>query len=192
MAEETGEVTADQVNQYINDMVAQRFGQLEADFRRQYTPPAPAQVASPEARQQEEVARIINPVVQPQLQAIDLRARASEDYTQFYGQNPDAFEYQGEIEKLFQEAIRNGRPMARQVIADYIQGRDYRTDPVKFRETDRARHDRQLERARSAADIGAGATGMHRLEAGLGSLEDFAKLSAEEQAKKLDATGITF
>jgi hypothetical protein len=33
---------------------------------------------------------------------------------------------------------------------------------------------------------------MHRLEAGLGTLEDFAKLTAEEQAKRLDATGITF
>jgi hypothetical protein len=99
---------------------------------------------------------------------------------------------QDEIEKLFQEAIQNGRPMARQVIADYIIGRDYRTDPVKFRETEKARNERQIERARSAADIGAGATGMHRLETGLGTLEDFAKLSAEEQAKRLDATGITF
>jgi hypothetical protein len=174
-------------------MVAQRFGQLEADFRRQYAPASQQpQVADPVAQQYAEVAKIINPVVQPQLQAIDLRARASEDYTQFYGRNPEAFEVQDEIEKLFNEAIQNGRPMARQVIADYIIGRDYRTDPVKFRETEKARNERQLERARSAADIGAGATGMHRLEAGLGTLEDFAKLTAEEQAKRLDATGITF
>jgi hypothetical protein len=187
------EVTAEQVNQYINDTVRQQFEQLSADFRRQYGPPQVVQPLDPREAQQREVANIVNPVVEPRLQQIDFASRASQDYTQFYLRNPEAFGQHDEVEKLFQEAAQNGRPMARRAIYDYIHGRDYNADPAKFRERDKERQQRELDRARSAVDPGMGMAGNIRPEnTPIGSLEDFAKLSSEEQAKRLDQTGFTF
>lgn len=193
MAEgDDNEVTAEQVNQYINDTVKQQFESLASDFRRQYAPQAQPQL-DPREAQQREVANIVNPVVEPRLQQIDFASRASQDYTQFYLRNPEAFGQHDEVEKLFQEAAQNGRPMARKAIYDYIHGRDYNADPVKFRERDRERQQRELDRARSAMDPGMGSTGNIRPEnTPIGSLEDFAKLPSDEQAKRLDQTGLTF
>lgn len=191
MEENEAEVTAEQVQSYISDTVSKQFEQLAQDFRRQYAPREP----EPDAmqRQQREVANIVNPVVEPRLNQIDFAARSSQDYTQFYLRNPEAFAQHDEIEKLFQEAASNGRPMARKVISDYIQGRDYAADPAKFRERDRERQQRDLDRARSATDVGMGMSGNIRPESTpIGSLEEFAKLSSEEMAKRLDQTGMTF
>src|SRR4030095_1069075 len=194
MAEDNeAEVTAEQVNQYINDTVKQQFEALTADFRRQYGPATPQSQVDPTEAQQREVTTIVKPVVEPRLNQIDFAARASQDYTQFYLRNPEAFSQHDEVEKLFQEAAQNGRPMARRAIYDYIHGRDYNADPAKFRERDKERQQRELDRARSAMDPGMGSTGNIRPEnTPIGSLEDFAKLSSEEQAKRLDQTGLTF
>src|SRR4030095_6617574 len=105
------EVTAEQVNQYINDTVKQQFEALSADFRRQYAPATPQQL-DPREAQHREVANIVNPVGEPRLNQIDFAARASQDYTQFYLRNPEAFSQHEEVEKLFQEAAQNDSPMA--------------------------------------------------------------------------------
>jgi hypothetical protein len=193
VAEEEGtEVTKEHVDQYITDLMKQQFEALASDFRRQYTPATPPQV-DPREAQHREVANIVNPVVEPRLNQIDFAARASQDYTQFYLRNPEAFSQHDEVEKLFQEAAQNGRPMARRAIYDYIHGRDYNADPARFRERDKERQQRELDRARSATDPGMGMAGSIRPEnTPIGSLEDFAKLSSEEQAKRLDQTGLTF
>lgn len=65
---------------------------------------------------------LIRQSVAPDLRAATLKAEAAEDKADFYLTNSDAGEYRGEIEKTFNNLVKNGRPLPRADIWSWYQG----------------------------------------------------------------------
>ena len=84
------------------------------------------------------------------VRAAMLRAEAAEDKADFYGENDEAREYKAEIERTFQQMMKNGRPMPRGDIWNYIKGRDL----PKFVEKEEAKKKKKLDEAAAAASVG--------------------------------------
>lgn len=114
-------------------------------------------------------------------------AADARDYADFYMNNPLASDYKDDVEKTFKVLKDAGRATARGDILDYVRGRQLRTDPDSFTKAEKARQAKQLERAESAGDFGAGSIARAKADS---IWSNFESLSVADMEKALD--GITF
>ena len=114
-------------------------------------------------------------------------AADARDYADFYMNNSLAGDYKDDVEKTFKVLKDAGRATTRNDILDYVRGRQMRTDPENFTKAEKARQSKQLERAESAGDFGAGAMTRAKSDA---VWSNFDSLGVADMEKALD--GITF
>jgi hypothetical protein len=70
------------------------------------------------------VAQTLAPYLTPMAQQMNLRVQAAEDKGDFYLGHPEAGEYRGEIESMFNQLMTQGRPMEREAVWFYFKGRN--------------------------------------------------------------------
>lgn len=175
----------DKVQGYLKEQVGTLFQQELQQYQQQAQR---AQGITPEQQQQQALREYLNPVIQPELQAIRVEAADARDLAAVM-HDPLYQEYKTEVEDLFQQTKKAGRPMPRQDLLQYVMGKEARENPTKFKERLAAHEKDQLDRAASAADMGAGNIARNP-SALAATMEEFAKLPSEEQLKYLD--GVTF
>jgi hypothetical protein len=120
------------------------------------TQPAVRQTREEAARQQ--LRSVLEPFIKPEIDTIRVEAADTRDYVQFYDSNSGVDTSDREaVEKMFLELKQKGRPIARQDIYDYLQGKKAREKPEEFTKSMNERRKQQTERASSAADVGLAA-----------------------------------
>lgn len=132
---------------------------------------------------QQNVRQIVDPIYRPDIDQARLVAADAKDHVAFYRRHPEAVDLSDKVEALFEDAVKNGRPTAREALYKYALGDLASTEPEKFAE----RQKMQLRQAEQAADLGAGGTGKNRNE---GTLDDLKAMTLEDMEKALD--GVTF
>lgn len=140
------------VQNFIKEQVRGYFDELKDKL------PAPQPMVtrqSDQEIQQQQLREIISPFIEPGLNEARLHGADAKDYVKFYTSNPEAAEYADEVEKLFEGAVKAGRPIPRQDLLDYVIGKEYRSDRDKFTEKLTSKKKEQVERAESASDIGS-------------------------------------
>lgn len=151
MAEENQPTQAQQ-----DDAAVRQYVRSLYDEWRQDEPPRPSpqpQQQPTSTQQQHQMVRdIIDPVYGQEISLAHLKADAAQDYSRFYMHNQGAIDHETEIERIFQDAVKQGRPTPRETIYDYLVGNMYRSNPDKFNEHQK----RQLDRVRAAEDLGGG------------------------------------
>jgi len=90
--------------------------------------------AQEQMREQQETARVaaekdafgsmVNPYIQPAVQALGFENQATRDYVDFYMGNPDAAPRKSDVEAKFQELARIGKPLPRGDIYAWYVGQD--------------------------------------------------------------------
>lgn len=138
-------------------------------------------------QQRKQAGDFVKELVKDDLDQVKITAADAKDEVRFYRANPDAIDYEQQIEDLFTAAIKAGRPMTRQDILYYVQGKEAQTEPDKYAERMKARQQRQLQHAEGAVDIGAAALNKAKTD---DTWVNFDKLSLEDMEKALE--GITF
>src|SRR5438046_8624571 len=109
------------VQQFIAAEVEKNKDAIIAAYAKQA--PATAQTTVDQQQQaQRELQATLDPFIRPSLDLATFRANDAKDYVDFYTSNPDAVGDKAQIEQHFQEAAKNGRPMSRQAIADWMDG----------------------------------------------------------------------
>ena len=132
---------------------------------------------------QQNVRQIVDPIYRPDIDQTRLVAADAKAYAAFYRRHPEAVDLADKVESLFEDAVKNGRPTAREALYKYALGDLAMTEPDKFSERQKA----QLRQAEMAADLGSGGSGKPRNE---GTLDDLKAMTLEDMEKALD--GVTF
>lgn len=70
------------------------------------------------------VAQTIAPYIAPLAQQMNLRVQAAEDKGDFYLGHPEAADFKGEVESMFNQLMTQGRPMEREAVWYYFKGRN--------------------------------------------------------------------
>lgn len=147
------------VQDFIKEQVKANFDELSKAAR----------LADPVVRQTEQdtatqhVRDLINPFVQPGIDEAKFTAADAKDYVSFYKANPDALGMSDQVEQAFTALVKAGRPTTRADILRYLVGKEAIEQPDKFNERRESQRKRELDRARSASDMGA--TAMEREKA---------------------------
>lgn len=174
MAEEFAD--KDAVDAYIKQQFESFSNEREAAMQRQQQ-----QQPQPMDEVQQNVRQIVDPIYRPDIDQARLVAADSKDEGRFYRRHPEAADLSEKIEALFEDAVRNGRPTAREALYKYALGDLQMTEPEKFAERQR----NQLRQAELAADLGGTASGKNRNE---GTLDDLKAMTLEDMEKALDGT----
>ena len=132
---------------------------------------------------QQNVRQLVDPIYRPDIDQARLVAADAKDHVAFYRRHPEAVDIADKLEALFEDAVKNGRPTAREALHKYVLGEMMMTEPDKFAERQKA----QLRQAEMAADLGVGGSGKPRNE---GTLDDLKAMTLEDMEKALD--GVTF
>jgi hypothetical protein len=178
----TGQDDFAKVQGFIKEQVQTYFNEL-AEQTAQQTQQQPNQ----QQQAQKQAGDFVRSIINDDLNEAKLTAADAKDEVRFYRNNPDALDYEAEIEKTFTDAVKVGRPLPRQDILDWIRGREYRTAPDKFKERETARTKQQLAHAEDATDIGTAALNKAKNDT---TWTNFADLPLEEMEKALD--GVVF
>ena len=176
----------EKVQDFIKDQVKTYFDEMKAKEPavRQQEP----QVTVTEQQQaHKQAGDFIKQFVDSDINDAKFVAADARDYADFYMNNPLAADYKDDVEKAFKVLKDAGRATTRGDILDYVRGRQMRTDPENFTKGEKARQAKQLERADSASDFGAGATARAKSDAVWGN---FDSLSVADMEKALE--GVTF
>ena len=171
MAEETEqpEYAKEQIDAYIAEQVKANMAAMQA--AEAANKPQPPQADN--TAYEKQVREVLDPIYGVHVDAANFNAADAKDYVDFY--NDDIHrEYKEEVEAAFQLAKQQGRPTSRNTLYRYILGDTYTADPGKFTERQKALQQKQLDRARSAGDVGGGNVGRER-EA-MASLADVSKV----------------
>ena len=107
---------------------------------------------------QEELAHrqlqdVLTPFIKPGFDAMRLETADTRDFVDFYN-NPNVQEDKEAVEAMFQDLKQKGRPLPRQDIYDYLQGKMAREKPQEFNKKITERQRRQTESAISGVDVG--------------------------------------
>jgi hypothetical protein len=148
-----------------------------------------AQIQQRQAQQQQAnqwaadpVAQTLAPYLQPMAQQMNLRVQAAEDKGDFYLGHPEAGEYKGEIESMFNQLMTQGRPMEREAVWFYFRGRNAEMFAEKAAKSNA---DQLATAARSGVSIGG--SDMSRP----GSAVDLANFGSLPLEKKRELIGNT-
>jgi DNA mismatch repair ATPase MutL len=169
--------------------------QVDTYFKQQVeATPALRQVQQQQVVQQEDAAQkqlgeMISPFIEPKLNRATLDSADSLDYVKFYTGNPEAVEYQEQVEKVFEMLKEKGRPLPRADILAHTIGKEVAADPTKFTEKMIEKRQKQIERAESAMDLGNFSSTRAKNDSTYGEGK-FDKLTVAEMEKALD--GIAF
>ncbi len=179
MAEESQVPDMDAVNGFIAQRVAEEHAKL-LEVEKARVPPVDA-----DRQLQQQMQQTLDPFTRP----IAMLAADAKDHSSFYTRNADMLDQHDEIEKLFDESMRTGRNLGRQDIADYLDGKQRRTDNKTWQERQAAKETavKQKETANSAVDIGFSAMDKAKNDP---SWTNFASKTIEEMESALD--GIAF
>jgi hypothetical protein len=172
----------EQVQQYFDEQWSARQTAQQQEQQRQQQ-----QVVSPDEQQRKQAGDFIRSLVGDDINAAKFSAADAKDEIRFYRSNPDAVEYEAEIEKLFTDAAAAGRPTTRQDLYSWMVGREALTEPDKWTEKQAARKKAQVERAEAATDFGASALNKAKEDS---RFADFESKTVEEMEKALE--GIAF
>lgn len=134
-----------------------------------------------------QLRELLEPLYGPHVQQARLESMSAIDESRFYRKHPEAAEREDQIEAIFRESMRNGRPWQREEINRYLIGKEAEADPDKFVEKINAKKEAQLRRAEGAMDFGFNGAGR---EQEVEKFKSFDKLSVEEMEKALE--GVTF
>jgi hypothetical protein len=174
MAEEEKDKLDDEtaVNEYISRKVKENV----AEFMKEYQPQQQVKSEPDDdiTRGRKALKDAIDPIYGPDINTAKFTADAAMDYVDFYTSNPDASERKSEIENIFQNAAKAGKPLSRDSINKYLVGQDYLKDPDKFMQSREEKKKLQLQRARDAEDMVEGS----RLKAD--KFDNFASKTIEE------------
>lgn len=188
MAEEN-EVDINKVNEYIRDQT-QTYVKEALEQYQQQQQPAPQQ-QNHQGLTQEQLAQLqlkqmLDPFIQPEVNAAKLAAADVSDKVDFYS-NPENRGYQKEVEEMFTALKAQGRAIPREDIKNYLVGKSYTTDPKKFTEEQEKRHREQMSNAHSATDMGISALDRAKADPVWSNVRS---MSLEDLEKNLE--GITF
>ncbi|MGL5936910.1 MAG: hypothetical protein ACRCZI_14945 [Cetobacterium sp.] len=140
-----------------------------------------------EQQRPDQLRDILDPYIAPAVQQARLDAMSAVDESRFYRNNPDALDFESQIESTFNQLMKDGRPLGRADIYHHLIGRMAVTEPDKFNERQKTKHNTQLAKANSAVDFGFNSVGREK-EAE--EFKAFDKLTSEEMEKRLE--GIVF
>jgi hypothetical protein len=186
MAEETDDLA--KVQEFIKS-------QVETYFQEQVAKTPVVQQQQQQSQQvqedaaQKQLRELISPFVEPGVSAARLDAADSLDYAKFYTNNPEAAEYQDQVEKTFEALKKAGRPLPRADILAHTIGKELTSNRDAFTEKLIAKRQAALERAEQAGDIGSYSITKAKADGTFGT-GNFDKLSVEEMEKALE--GVSF
>lgn len=117
-------IDAEALNKMIRDGVSQGMDKVmqDAQSAQQRREAEAAQRAAQERANADPVTQTVRPVVQPALDALNLKAENALDQGRFYLLNPEAVEYAAEIEALHQQWISRGIAVTRDDAFKYWKG----------------------------------------------------------------------
>lgn len=187
MAEENETPDMDKINEYIEGVTKAAFDKHKEDVIRAYEASRQA-TQQPDVTEQgrKQIREIIDPIYGNDIANAQLTSADAKDYTKFYRTNPDASDYEDKIEEVFENTKKQGRPLPRQEIYDYIVGKEFRTNPDEFTKKRQAKREKDLERAGAGADF-ASYESKAKVDP---TWSKFDTLSIEDMEKALD--GMTF
>lgn len=186
----------DKVQGFIRDQV-KSF--LDQELQNRVRPTPQPQVDEQQQRNSM-IADVIAPVVGPHINRALINSADAKDQVKFYRKNPDAAEYEEQIETLWEDLAKQGRIVARDDIYHFIIGREANQDFDKLSQKREARKKAQLERAEGAGDFGASGLARGKDDpkwAAFHKADDFDKLAPDEQdalLKEMEQalSGVTF
>ncbi len=169
-------------------------GQVETYAREIFDKQPAPQPQSVTNSDQEEAARrqlqeVLTPFIQPGLSAVQLSVADVKDEASFYRSFDGNDEEKVEIEKMFEQLKTAGRPLPRQDIKDYLDGKLARQNPDDFIKKTSERRKKQIDNVGSAVDFGIGALDRAKADP-VYSKDALAKMPLDELAKALE--GVTF
>jgi hypothetical protein len=173
----------ERAQEFIKSQVQTEFERLQA----QRAPaPDPVQGRSTEDIARQQLREAIDPIYRGDIDQARFVSQDAKDYVDFYS-DPESREYKEEVERIFAEANKAGRPMPRRDIQRWLIGKEVIEQPDKYSERVSARKQRELDRAGNAQDFGVGAAARQKADQ---TFANFSSLSLEEMEKALD--GVVF
>lgn len=187
MAED--EVDINKVNEYIRDQTQTYVKEALAQYQAEQQPVQQQQNSqglTQEQLAQLQLKQMLDPFIQPEVNAAKFAAANANDKVDFYSK-PGNRQYEAEVEKMFNEQVAQGRALPREDLKNYILGKSYSENPKKFTEEQEARHKEQLNNAYSATDMGIAALDKAKADPVWSNVKN---MSLEDLEKNLE--GITF
>lgn len=186
MAEEN-EVDINKVNEYITSVTQEAVKEALATYEAQRQPvPQQQQGLTQEQAAQLQLKQMLDPFIQPEVNAAKFAAANASDKVDFYSKKGNE-QYRDEVEKMFNEQVAQGRALPRQDLKNYIIGKAYVEDPKKFTEAEAARHKEQLNNVNGAIDVGLNAMDRAKADPVWSNVRS---MSLEDLEKNLE--GVTF
>lgn len=184
MAEEVSDEALKKVQEVMR---AEAKAVFEAEYKERASASVPQPSEDDQARK--EFKKLIDPIYKNEIDEAKLTSAEALDYAKFYNRsNEDAFEYQDQVEAMFERLKSAGRPMSRIDILDYIVGNEKRTSPEKYQERETKRTKAALDKARDAEDMAG--FGSSRLKDDIAKFANFESKTLEEMEAALE--GIVF
>jgi hypothetical protein len=186
MAEEN-DVDINKVNEYISGVVQESFKEAMATYEAQRPQPVQQQQGlTQEQAAQLQLKQMLDPFIQPEINAAKLAAADASDKVDFYSKAENR-QHQAEVEAMFTTLKSQGRAIPREDIKNYLIGKAYSDDPKKFTEAEAQRHKEQMNNANSSVDMGLSALDRAKSDPVWSNVRS---MSLEDLEKNLE--GITF
>lgn len=192
MAEENVDNNDDlaRVEGFLQERVKEYFAEEVKNFKQSETVNQSNTVNSTPDDPHKALREYINPVIQPELQRVRVEAANSADLIKVMN-DPMYAEYKDEVEQVFNNLVKEGRPFSRVDILNHVMGKEYRENRDKFKERTEKVQREQLSRASYGSDVGGGSIGRGGdTTTKFPDMDDFRKMPSSEQAKWLE--GVTF
>ncbi len=109
------------------------------------------QQSRPEA-QENPLSAVIDPVINPRLRALDVKATAAYDASLFYATTPEAIRFKDDVEKAFNTMVEQGTPLSHQAVWEWYKGKNEEKFYQERAEKDR----RKLEAAKEFSTVEGG------------------------------------
>jgi len=172
-----------QLNQGVAHAVSAEFDRRAEQARheqmRQENARAAAHAQRSAPHQVDPVAATVAPVVKPWIDALQLRTALEVDNAKFYARNPDAQEFESQVEDIVNRSVAQGRPVDRDTAWKFYKGANQPYFFERQKEIDRF----AAERAANAG-MTLGPSGQARDLAPLVNLDHNTPLKDLEEALK--------
>lgn len=187
MPESTEELDLAKVQEFIKGQV-ETYTKEVLERQKAETPPVTqSQPVNPEEQARENLRSVINPFIQPGLNALQTEVLDVKDSSQFYANFDGTDEEKQAIEQMFANLKAQNRPIPRKDIKHYLDGKLADENPQEYEKRTSERRKRQTARLNGAGDFGAGSLDKGKADI---STSDLWKMPMEELEKVM--AGVTF
>ena len=187
---EQSELTREQVQDFIKGQVETYAKEVLEKYNVDNAVTHPPQ-KSAEEQARDNLRNIIDPFIKPGLNNLQTEVLDVKDSSQFYSSFDGTDEEKQAIETMFTNLKNQGRPIPRQDIKDYLDGKLAREKPDEYEKRTKEKRERQTSKLNGAGDFGSGSIDRGRANTNPRyTSDDLWKMPMDELEKVM--AGVTF